>query len=138
MGADPSRTDYREHDVALVQGFVDTLPEIDTGRDIVDIAEHRVLSVVARQPVENAAGNDSRISPSIGNRDPRAVLRSCFRNWFAGAFEVAVADIGDPGAYLVRLTSRKRLGKLAARNRLSPIGNKADDSGSAAQHEREV
>src|SRR5215831_13634718 len=121
MGAHPPWTDDREHDVALVQGFVDVLPEIDTGWDIVDVAEHRVLSVVVRQPVENAAGNDPRISPSIGNRDPRAVLRSCFRNWFAGAFEVAVADIGDPGTRPVVLTARQKLGKLSARPRLAPI-----------------
>src|SRR5215471_7961178 len=70
MGAHPPWTDDREHDVALVQSFVDVLPEIDTGWDIVDVAEHRVLSVLVRQPVENAAGDDSRIPPSIGNRDP--------------------------------------------------------------------
>src|SRR5215471_2158533 len=138
MGADPSRTDDREYDVALVQGFVDALPEIDAGRDIVDVAEHRVLSVVVRQPVKNAAGDDSRISPSIGNRDPRAVLRNCFRNQFAGAFEVAVADIGDPGAYLVRLTTRQKLSKLTARHRLAPIRNQADDSGGGVHQEREI
>src|SRR5215469_4717538 len=70
MGADPPWTDDREHNVALVQGFLDVLSEIDTGWDIVDVAEHRVLSVLVRQPVENAAGDDSRIPPSIGNRDP--------------------------------------------------------------------
>src|SRR5215469_3449407 len=133
MGADPPWTDDREHDVALVQGLLDVLTEIDTGWDIVDVAEHRVLSVVVRQPVENAAGNDSRISPSIGNRDPRAVLRSCFRNWFAGAFEVAVADIGDPGTRPVALTARQKLGKLSARHRLAPIRNQADDGGGGAQ-----
>src|SRR5215469_7028955 len=138
MGADPSRADDREHDVALVQGFVDVLPEIDAGRDIVDVAEHRVLSVLVRQPVENAAGDDSRIFPSIGNRDPRAVLWSWFRNQFAGAFEVAVADIGAPGAYLVRLTTRQKSGKLTARHRLAPIRNQADDSGGGAQLEREI
>src|SRR5215470_14357748 len=138
MGADPPWTDDREHDVALVQGFVDVLPEIDTGWDIVDVAEHRVLSVVVRQPVENAAGNDSRISPSIGNRDPRAVLRGCFRNWFAGAFEVAVADIGDPGTRPVVLTACQKLGKLSTRPRLAPIRNQADDGGGGAQLEREI
>jgi len=35
MGAHPPWTDDREHDVALVQSFVDVLPEIDTGWDIV-------------------------------------------------------------------------------------------------------
>src|SRR5262249_17170905 len=138
MGADPSRTDDREHDVALVQGFADVLPEIDAGRNIVDVAEHRVLSVVVRQPVENATGDDSRIFPSIGNRDPRAVLWSSFRNQFAGAFEVAVADIGDPGAYLVGFTTRQKLGKLTARYRLAPICNQADDTGGGAQLKREI
>src|SRR6516164_9064508 len=128
MGGHPPWTDDREHDVALVQGFVDVFPEIDAGWDIVDVAENRVLSVVVRQPVENAAGDDSRISPSIGNRDPRAVLRRCFRNQFAGAFEVAVADMGDPGAYLVRLTTRQKLAKLTARHRVAPIRYQADDS----------
>src|SRR5262244_3612974 len=138
MGAHPPWTDDREHDVALVQGFVDVLPEIDAGWDIVDVAEHRVLSVMVRQPVENAAGDDSRIFPSIGNRDPRAVLRSSFRNQFAGTFEVAVTDIGDPGTYLVRLTTCQKLGKLTARHRLAPIRNQADDSGGGAQLKREI
>src|SRR6516165_1318116 len=126
MGAGPPWTDDREHDVALVHGFADVLPEIDTGWDIVDVAEHRVLSVLVRQPVENAAGDDSRISPSIGNRDPRAVLRSCFRNWFPRTFEVAVADIGDPGARPVVLTARQKLGKLTARHRLTTKRNQAN------------
>src|SRR5215471_16965021 len=74
----------------------------------------------------------------IGNRDPQAVLRSCFRNWFAGAFEVAVADIGDSGTRPVPLTARQKLGKLSARHRLAPIRNQADDSGGGAQLEREI
>src|SRR5215469_14919992 len=69
----------------------------------------------------------------IGNRDPRAVLRSCFRNWFAGTFEVAVADIGDPGTPPVVLTAR-----LSARPRLAPIRNQADGGGGGAQLEREI
>src|SRR5437763_13915587 len=52
----PFWPDNRQNDVASVEHRADMPPEVDAGRDVVDVAEYRVPAVMRREPVEDPSG----------------------------------------------------------------------------------
>ena len=63
--------------MGLEQGLVDMDAKIDARRNIVDIAEDRVLAVMGDQPVENPAGHRLGIRAAVGDGDFGHQSRSC-------------------------------------------------------------
>ena len=65
----PSRPHDREQNLRAQQGLTDVLPEINSGRNVFDVPEYRVLPIVAAKPVVNASGYVARIIAAIGDYD---------------------------------------------------------------------